>query len=244
MNAAHHPLPNSPPTRGEHRGEAVRGMFNRIAASYDLLNDCISFGMHRNWKSRAAGKLHLSPGSQVLDVCTGTGDFVRYLLPCIGATGTFTGLDFSEEMLAIARRRFGHLPNVRFDQGDAMALPYEDNRFDGAIVGFGLRNVENVGQVLREMTRVVRPGGWVVNLDTSPEPKLPGFWMYFSLVMPLMGRLLSPDAQAYQYLFKSTQDFLPPATLVRLFGEAGLTQVHNTQLAFGSVALQAGRKPE
>lgn len=221
----------------------VRQMFNRIAPTYDLLNDCISFGMHRQWKLNACRELKLKPGHRVLDVCTGTGDLVSILSKEVTAHGEVVGLDFSEEMLAVARTRFAHLNNVRFQQGDALALPFEDNSFEGAIVSFGLRNVADIQQAVREMARVVRPGGWVVNLDTCPDPKLPGYWFYFSTVMPLIGRMLSMDPTAYKYLSTSTKDFMTPQELESVFRTAGLKEVKASSLAFGSVSRQSGQKP-
>jgi demethylmenaquinone methyltransferase / 2-methoxy-6-polyprenyl-1,4-benzoquinol methylase len=226
------------------KGAAVCAMFNRIAGTYDLLNDCISLGMHRRWKRRAVTCLKLKPGDRVLDVCSGTGDFIGYLYPRVGEHGEIVALDFSEDMLAVARQRFASLPGkLSLVQGDAMALPFEDGTFDGAIVGFGLRNVEDIRQAVAEMVRVIKPGGWVVNLDTSPTPVLPGFWLYFSWVMPLIGRLFSKDREAYQYLCQSTRHFLAPAELTRLFEGAGLVNVHGETLAFGTVGLQEGQKP-
>ncbi|MGE0199364.1 MAG: bifunctional demethylmenaquinone methyltransferase/2-methoxy-6-polyprenyl-1,4-benzoquinol methylase UbiE [Candidatus Melainabacteria bacterium] len=221
----------------------VQAMFDRIARRYDLLNDVISMGMHRGWKQEACGLLKLKPGSHVLDVCTGTGDLCRWLLSAVGEAGQVTGLDFSADMLAVARHRFGGRGNVRFDQGDAMQLPYEDHCFDGAIISFGLRNVLDVPRAIAEMTRVVKPGGWVVNLDTCPEPGMPGYWLYFSLVMPTLGRWISGDPSAYAYLSRSTRAFLPPAELERVFEEAGLSEVQTQLRSMRSVAMQAGRKP-
>lgn len=230
-----------PAVVGEHRASAVQSMFDRIAGTYDVLNDCISLGMHRGWKKKAVAALQLQQGHHVLDVCSGTGDLITYLKQQVGDAGQVTALDFSAEMLAVAQKRF--LQNgINFVQGDALALPFEDNTFDGTIVAFGLRNVENIGQAVSEMARVVKPGGWVVNLDTCPEPKLPGFWLYFSIVMPLVGRLLSTDPVAYRYLFESTKVFVSPDEMGQLFKQAGLQPVSIDTLTVGSVMLQAGQK--
>ncbi len=235
--------PPMPATQGGHRAQAVSGMFNRIASTYDVLNDVMTLGLHRHWKVQAVQKLQLTSGQSVLDVCTGTGDFARNLIPLVGEQGQITGVDFSSEMLAIAEKRFGYLANVCFEQGDALALPFEDNRFDGAIIGFGLRNVESIPRCISEMARVVKPGGWVVNLDTSPKTKIPGFWPLFSMVMPVIGHLVSNDAKAYRYLGQSTLDFPPPEIIAETFFKAGLTQVKVSSMAFGTVAIQAGQVP-
>lgn len=227
----------------------IQQMFNRIAKTYDVLNDCISFGMHRLWKRRACQQLQLKPGDHVLDVCTGTGDLIGYLLPLVGKTGAVTGLDFSEEMLNVARERFPENTsnNIHLQQGDALALPFEDNTFDGAMISFGLRNVTDIPGAIREMTRVVKPSGWVVNLDTCPQPKLPGYWLYFKHIMPRIGKLICQDKgaeSAYSYLSASTQNFLSPDELKTVFESAGLHPVSSQTLMFQSVSLQAGQKPD
>lgn len=216
-------------------------MFDRIAGTYDRLNDWISLGFHKSWKRLACQKLRLQPGGRVLDVCTGTGDLISYLLPHIEG-GRVDGLDFSEKMLALARERFKEFPQVQLTQGDALALPFDDNTFDGAIISFGLRNVVDIPKALAEMHRVIRPGGWMVNLDTSPQPLLPGMKLYFSKIMPLIGGLLAQDQQAYQYLSTSTDSFLTPAQLKTAFEAIGCQNVSSQTLMLGSVSLQAGQK--
>ena len=227
---------------GTAKPQQVQAMFDRIARSYDLLNDCISFGMHRVWKRQACALLQLKPGDAVLDVCSGTGDLIGYLLPHVKQNGQVTALDFSDQMLEMARSRFEDYDNVLFRQGDATQLPYAENAFDGVIVSFGLRNVVDIPRAISEMARVVKPGGWVVNLDTCPEPALPGYWFYFSCVMPVIGRILSMDPTAYRYLAESTRHFLTPAQLKTEFEKAGLVNVSSRTMMMGSVSLQAGRK--
>ncbi len=230
------------PERGiENKSEQVQSMFDRIAKRYDVLNDCISFGMHRGWKKEASKQLQLKTGDTVLDVCSGTGDLIGYLNQHVGDTGHITALDFSADMLGVAKDRFADLSNLKVVQGDALALPFENNSFDAAIVSFGLRNVVDIQQAINEMTRVVKPGGWVVNLDTCPDVKLPGFWLYFSTIMPIMGKLLALDKKAYSYLSQSTKHFLTPDELGKLFVNAGLQHVKLTPLSFQSVSIQAGQ---
>lgn len=235
-------LPN-PQQDGIDKAAQVQQMFNRIAGTYDQLNDCISMGFHKQWKRLACQKLNLPPGGSALDVCTGTGDLIAYLLPLVTETGTVSGLDFSENMLAFARQRYAGQVNVQLTQGDALALPYPDNTFDGAIISFGLRNVTDIPKALSEMHRVIKPGGWMVNLDTAPKPLLPGMQFYFSKIMPLIGGLLAKDNQAYQYLSSSTRHFLSPQELKAAFEQAGCVQVCSQTLMLGSVSLQAGQKP-
>lgn len=235
-------LPN--PEQGEaSKAAQVQDMFNRIAGTYDSLNTCISMGFHKQWKKVACQKLQLPIGGRVLDICTGTGDLIDYLLPLVGPQGQVEGLDFSEKMLAVARERFAQQPNVTLVQGDALALPYPDHYFDGAIISFGLRNVVSIPQALAEMQRVIKPGGRMVNLDTCPTPKLPGMSFYFSKIMPLIGGMLAKDPQAYQYLSESTRHFLTPQQLKAAFEQAGCVQVSAQTLMLGSVSLQVGQKP-
>lgn len=225
--------------------QAIESMFDRIAGTYDMLNDCISFGMHRGWKKKACERLQLNPGNHVLDVCTGTGDLIQYLLKIVGPSGRVTGLDFSMEMLYRAEERYREHPGekqITLQQGDALALPYADNTFDGAVISFGLRNVVDIPKAIAEMTRVIKPGGWVVNLDTCPVPKLPGFKLYFNNIMPLIGRAFSLDPEAYAYLSKSTEGFLRPDQLKTVFESVSLQHVRVEQLAFGAASLQAGQK--
>jgi demethylmenaquinone methyltransferase/2-methoxy-6-polyprenyl-1,4-benzoquinol methylase len=225
----------------EGKAQYVQQMFDRIASTYDLLNDCISFGMHRQWKNTACKRLNLAHGNRVLDVCTGTGDLLGRLARQVGPSGEVVGLDFSAEMLEVARKRYPQSSALSLVQGDAMALPFEDNTFDGAIVAFGLRNVADIEKTVREMARVVKPGGWVVNLDTNPNPVFPGFKFYFSTIMPLIGQALSMDKKAYHYLSESTWHFLSPKQLGQVFETAGLTQVRVESLSLGAVSIQLGQ---
>lgn len=220
----------------------VQALFNRIAPTYNLLNDLISFGLHRGWKRKACQKLQLQPGDHVLDVCTGTGHLMAYLLPLVGVSGKATGLDFSEAMLAVAKKTYTQNANVFWDQGDALNLPYPDNTFDGAIVAFGLRNVSDHAKTIEEMKRVVKPGCRVVCLETNPNPKLPGFWFYFNHIMPRIGHLLSGEGDAYRYLHQSTKTFLSPTALEQLFITAGLQEVQLKPLSLGACAVCCGKK--
>ena len=225
--------------------EQISRMFNRIAPTYDRLNDWMTLGLHRTWKRKACEALQLKPGDSVLDVCTGTGDLAATLAQQVGPIGQVTALDFSSEMLAIAQNRFlenaMHAP-IQWTQGDALALPFENETFHGAVISFGLRNVANVQQALSEMARVVKPGGWVVNLDTASDCANPLFWLYFSKIMPLLGRFLARDEQAYGYLCQSTQQFETPITLISYFQNVGLCQNRLFRFGLGSVAMQVGQK--
>ena len=226
----------------ETKGAFVQALFDRIAGRYDLLNDVISFGLHRLWKRQAVRSLQLKPGQTALDVCTGTGHLLGYLSKAVGPSGSVSGLDFSPEMLSVARSRYHSTSNISLTQGDAEHLPYEDAQFDGAVVAFGLRNVTDIDQALHEMKRVVKPGSWVVNLDTNPKPKIPGFWLYFKYIMPIFGKLLSGDKAAYDYLQGSTEQFDSPEQLAQRFERLGFINVEARLIHFGSAALVMGQK--
>lgn len=220
----------------------VEALFDRIARRYDWLNDCISFGMHRGWKRKACAVLNLQPGQSVLDVCTGTGHLIDYLKTHVGPEGSVVGLDFSAKMLEVARAKFGKASHIKLVQGDALALPFADNTFNGAIMAFGLRNVDNPALALSQMQRVIQPGATLVILDTCSTPVLPGFWLYFGKLMPLLGRFLGKDQQAYEYLYQSTRQFLSPQALCNLALEQGLLNPQAQRLAFGTVTLLSAQK--
>ena len=200
--------------------------------------------MHRHWKQAACEMLKLQPGGKVLDVCTGTGDLAAVLSHQVGETGQVEALDFSAEMLAIGRQRFSSCSNIRWVEGDALALPYADNTFDGAIISFGLRNVASVPGALAEMVRVIRPGGRVINLDVASDVRNPLFWFYFSTIMPRLGKWMARDPVAYSYLCQSARAFQTPQQLGTLLTESGLVSVFIRRFGFGSVALQVGVKPK
>src|SRR4051794_659098 len=140
----------------------VQAMFDRIAGVYDLMNSVMTAGLHHRWRARAADMAGLRPGDRALDVATGTGDLAVELAHRVGSTGEVIGSDFSEKMLELARAK---APGLTFEQGNALALPYDDDEFDAATVGFGARNFSDLPKGISEMARVVRPGGRVVILE-------------------------------------------------------------------------------
>ncbi|RME89871.1 MAG: bifunctional demethylmenaquinone methyltransferase/2-methoxy-6-polyprenyl-1,4-benzoquinol methylase UbiE, partial [Verrucomicrobia bacterium] len=192
---------------GEQRAARVRDLFGSIARRYDLLNDLQSFGLHRWWKRRLVREARPAPGRRLLDVCCGTGD-VALRLARAGAE--VTGLDFSEPMLAVARRRADPGLRVEFVQGDALALPFEDGRFDAVTIAYGLRNLADPQAGLREMARVTRPGGRLLILDFG-KPARPWwrglYFAYLRLAVPMLGRLFSGDREAYAYILESLRHY-------------------------------------
>src|SRR3954447_25013990 len=217
----------------------VQAMFDRIASIYDLLNGVMTAGMHHRWRSRAADLARVGPGDRVLDVATGTGDLAIELKRRVGASGEVVGSDFSDAMLELAREKAG---DVRFEHGNALELPYEDDSFDAATVGFGARNFSDLAQGLREMTRVLRPGGRVVVLEITTPQRPPLSWffrLWFDRVVPLLGRVAG-DADAYSYLPSSVRRFPDARGLGAAMTAVGLVDVRWLVTAGGIIAIHAG----
>jgi demethylmenaquinone methyltransferase/2-methoxy-6-polyprenyl-1,4-benzoquinol methylase len=215
----------------------VRAMFDRIAGVYDLMNSVMTAGLHHRWRERAADLAELRPGDRALDVASGTGDLAIELARRVQPGGEVIGSDFSEGMLERARRK---APGQRFEWGDALALPYADGEFAAATVGFGARNFSDLEQGLREMTRVVRPGGKVVVLEitTPTKPPLSTFFqLWFDRIVPLLGRF----DDAYTYLPNSVKRFPGPEALGGVMAGVGLTDVRWVLTAGGIIALHHGR---
>ena len=211
-------------------------MFDRIAGVYDVMNSVMTVGMHQRWRERAVELARIGPGSRALDVATGTGDLAVALRE---AGADVVGCDFSEEMLERARHKD---PSVRFEWADALALPYEDDSFDAATVGFGARNFSDLSRGLSEMARVVRPGGRVVVLEiTTPhKPPLSTFFsLWFDRAVPALGRLAG-DQDAYSYLPNSVKRFPGPERLAGELADAGLEEIHWILTAGGIIAMHAG----
>jgi demethylmenaquinone methyltransferase / 2-methoxy-6-polyprenyl-1,4-benzoquinol methylase len=219
----------------------VRAMFDRIASFYDAMNSVMTAGLHHRWRARAADLAAAGPGGRALDVATGTGDLAIELARRVGPGGEVVGSDFSEEMLALARRK---APELRFEWGNALELPYPDGRFDAATVGFGARNFSDLDRGLSEMARVVRPGGRVVVLEiTTPQrPPLSTFFrVWFDRVVPLLGRLTG-ESLAYSYLPSSVRRFPAPAGLAAAMERAGLRDIRWILTAGGIIAIHVGTK--
>jgi demethylmenaquinone methyltransferase/2-methoxy-6-polyprenyl-1,4-benzoquinol methylase len=216
--------------------DGVRAMFDRIAPVYDAMNRAITMGLDRRWRRLAAASAVRS-GDRVLDAACGTGDLA---IADREAGGEVIGLDFSERMLERARRKSDAIEWVR---GDLLALPFEDAAFDAATIGFGIRNVDDLDAGLRELARVVRPGGRLAVLEiTRPRGVLrPFFRLWFDVLVPLAGKAL-PGGAAYSYLPASVRRFPGPDDLADALRRAGFADVGYRLLAGGIVSLHVGRR--
>ena len=215
--------------------DGVRRMFDGIAPVYDAMNRVMTAGLDRRWR-RATIRETVQPGDRVLDACCGTGDLA------IGAraagAGHVVGVDFSERMLARASRK---APELEWLSADVLALPFEDASFDAVVVGFGVRNVENLEAAVRELRRVLRPGGRLGILEiTTPRGFLSPFYrLWFDRIVPLLGRVL-PGGDAYTYLPASVRRFPGPEELAELLYGSGFEDVRFRLYAGGIVALHTG----
>jgi demethylmenaquinone methyltransferase / 2-methoxy-6-polyprenyl-1,4-benzoquinol methylase len=224
--------------------QRVRTMFDRISGSYDRMNGIMTAGLHHRWRDLAVMVSQVGPGCSALDVCCGTGDLAFALRRAVGPEGRVVGLDFSEDMLDVAREKSGRNQlYVEFMQGDVLALPYADASFDACTVGFGIRNVPDIVQAFSEMRRVCRPGGRVVCLEIT-QPTIPVFREFYALwfrrAVPVLGRLAAGDDSAYTYLPASVLRFPPPEELKGMMEQAGLRNVRYNILAGGIIALHYG----
>jgi demethylmenaquinone methyltransferase/2-methoxy-6-polyprenyl-1,4-benzoquinol methylase len=225
-------------------------MFDRIASVYDRMNAVMTAGLHHQWRRRAADLAAVAPGARALDVATGTGDLALELARRVAPGGLVVGADFSEAMLELARGKANASPSpsgveVRFEQANALALPYGDDEFDAATVGFGARNFSDLARGLSEMGRVVRPGGRVVVLEitTPTRPPLSTFLeVWFDHVVPVLGRLAA-DPDAYNYLPNSVRRFPPPGELAAIMWSGGLRSVRYLLTAGGIISLHVGEVP-
>ena len=226
----------------------VRAVFANVAGKYDLMNDLMSFGVHRLWKRFALSLTGLRPGQTALDVAGGSGDLAAGMLRQVGKTGRVIFSDISPQMLAVGRDRLldeGFVGNVECLIADAERLPFAENSFDCVTIGFGLRNVTDKPAALASMHRVLKPGGQLLILEFS-TPVTPGvkplYDAYSFNVLPLLGRLVAQDAASYRYLAESIRMHPDQETLLGMLQQAGFSQCRYHNLSGGIVAVHRGYK--
>lgn len=226
----------------------VADVFHSVAAKYDIMNDLMSFGVHRLWKRFAIDCSGVRPGQKVLDLAGGTGDLTAKFSRIVGDKGQVILADINDSMLKVGRdklRDLGVVSNVEYVQANAQALPFPDNTFDLITIAFGLRNVTDKDEALRSMYRVLKPGGRLLVLEFSkPSNELlsKAYDMYSFNLLPTMGKVVANDSESYKYLAESIRMHPDQDTLKEMMENAGFEQTQYYNLTGGIVALHRGYK--
>ncbi len=235
-------MPKSKP-----EGEHIKDIFCKVSKRYDLTNSVLSFGLHDGWKEYAASRLGDLNSGSYLDICTGTGDLAIKIAEK-GFETKVTAIDFCPDMLSIAKVKAASVNldrNIDFQIADATELPFGDESFDGATVGFGVRNVSDLDKAFLEMRRVIKPGGRAVCLEfSSPSAPLLSriYSLYLAGIVPVLGGLITGDFASYRYLASSIKNFPGQAELKKRMLSAGFGRVDYFNLSFGIVAVHVGVK--
>lgn len=223
--------------------QRVHKIFNTISKDYDHMNNIISFNQHTLWRNKTMSHMFLNSDMNVLDVCCGTGDWTIQLAESGADT---TGLDFSENMLEVAKDKTEAMDNISLIHGNAMDLPFEDDHFDYVTIGFGLRNLPDYGAAIADFYRVLKPGGTLVVLETStPENNLInfGFELYFGKIMPELGGIIAKKKDEYAWLHESTSSFLSKKELKKMLDSTGFTNIKIIPHTLGTAASHFAIKP-
>lgn len=231
------------------KGEQVEQMFDSIAPAYDFMNRAMTLGIDKLWRKKAVKMVAKSQPQSILDVATGTGDLAITLARAISGA-QITGIDLSEGMISVGRKKIekaGLQERITLRAGDCLQMPFEDNRFDSLTVAYGVRNFADIPAGLREMQRVIRPGGMVciVELSTPVSPIVkPLYRLYTRGVIPLVGRLISKDTRAYSYLPESIEAVPQRERMTALMEAAGFISAAFRPLTFGVCTIYTGVKPK
>lgn len=230
-------------TEPKDHGAIVQSMFGQVAGRYDLMNLLMTMGQDWRWRRYIHKASELRPGDEVLDLATGTGQLAFDALAQEGVR--VTGADFTDEMLDVARSR-PRGAEVEWVHADALDLPFEDESFDVVTHGYLLRNITDIPRALAEQYRVLRPGGRLVALETSPPsgPMKPLTSRWIKNAFPLLGRAFGTDPAAYEYLSTTTQEFCTPETVIGAFLDAGFVDVRVTKFMFATLCVFTARKPQ
>lgn len=226
------------------KASLVLRIFNSIAPFYDFINTVISVGLNKKMKLLAINQMDLVDGDRILDLCCGTGDIISLILESYSLNLDIIGVDFSVEMLKIAQKRFKNKDNVKLIQADASKMPFEDDCFDHIIISFGLRNLENIYDNLKEINRVLKKGGSFVSLDFGKPLNYffkSLFDFYFTYIVTMIGKLFNKHSE-YDYLQSSIKEYPAPLAILKIMEEQGFSNTTNINAFLGFVAIQKGYK--
>ena len=232
----------------EEKQKLVANVFHSVAGKYDLMNDLLSFGIHRLWKRFTIDCSGVHKGQKVLDLAGGTGDFTAKFSRLVGPSGEVVLADINDSMLQVGReklRNLGVVGNVNYVQANAEALPFPDNTFDCVIISFGLRNVTDKDKALRSMYRVLKPGGRLLVLEFSKpilDPLSKAYNFYSFNILPKIGEMVVNDGESYRYLAESIRMHPAQEPLKEMMLQAGFEEVSYYNLTAGIVALHRGYK--
>jgi demethylmenaquinone methyltransferase/2-methoxy-6-polyprenyl-1,4-benzoquinol methylase len=233
----------------EEKAGKVAEVFHSVAAKYDIMNDLMSFGIHRIWKRLTIESSGVRPGHRVLDIAGGTGDLTMQFSKRVGEQGEVILADINASMLAVGRDRLldkGYGSNIKFVQANAECLPFPDNYFNAVSIAFGLRNVTHKDKAIASMLRVLKPGGRLLILEFSKpsNPVLSEVYDKYSFTaLPVMGRMITNDSESYKYLAESIRMHPDQETLKQMMDDAGFVNTRYQNMTGGIVALHTGIKP-